>query len=235
VSRKWFELFERQDPKTLSDIQRAARFFYLQKNCYGGLVNRKNFTISVQDGSNYNPHRIPFVLHLAHEKAAVRRAGIRPFRFKDLRATFNSRLIEAGVIKDVPKELMGHSRNEDTNDLYSHIELPILREAIEKLELWVEKHTRKEEISANKSSQGAQPQWREDEPARNGMGGKSSRREFIGTCGRVLLVWMNEQPLGLHRPLLLKHTTQRVCAQVSRILSKLDVDTLAEAPAAELE
>jgi DNA adenine methylase len=68
VSRKWFELFEKQDPKTLSDIQRAARFFYLQKNCYGGLVNRKNFTISVQDGSNYNPHRIPFVLHLAHER-----------------------------------------------------------------------------------------------------------------------------------------------------------------------
>jgi DNA adenine methylase len=68
VSRKWFELFEAQDPKTLSDIQRAARFFYLQKNCYGGLVNRKSFTISVQDGSNYNPHRIPLVLNLAHER-----------------------------------------------------------------------------------------------------------------------------------------------------------------------
>lgn len=69
-------------------------------------------------------------------KAAVRRAQIRPFRFKDLRATFNSRLIEAGVIKDVRKELMGHSRNEDTNDLDSHIELPLLREAITKLESW---------------------------------------------------------------------------------------------------
>ena len=69
-------------------------------------------------------------------KATVRRAQIRSFRFKDLRATFNSRLIEAGVIKDVRKELMGHSRNEDTNDLYSHIELPLLREAIAKLEAW---------------------------------------------------------------------------------------------------
>jgi integrase len=72
-------------------------------------------------------------------KAAVRRAQIRPFRFKDLRATFNSRLIEAGVIKDVRKELMGHSRNEDTNDLYSHIELPLLREAIARLEAWRER------------------------------------------------------------------------------------------------
>jgi integrase len=69
-------------------------------------------------------------------KTAVRRAQIRPFRFKDLRATFNSRLIEAGVIKDVRKELMGHSRNEDTNDLYSHIELPLLRDAIARLEAW---------------------------------------------------------------------------------------------------
>jgi integrase len=72
-------------------------------------------------------------------KAAVRRAGIKPYRFKDLRATFNSRLIEAGVIKDVRKELMGHSRNEDTNDLYSHIELPLLREAIARLESWRER------------------------------------------------------------------------------------------------
>jgi DNA adenine methylase len=68
VSRKWFELFQQQDPKTLSEIQRAARFFYLQKNCYGGLINRKNFKTSVQDGSNYNPHRIPMVLHLTHER-----------------------------------------------------------------------------------------------------------------------------------------------------------------------
>lgn len=68
VSRKWFELFQAQDPKMLSDIQRAARFFYLQKNCYGGLIKRQHFKISVEDGSNYNPHRIPLVLHLAHER-----------------------------------------------------------------------------------------------------------------------------------------------------------------------
>lgn len=69
-------------------------------------------------------------------RTAIRKSGIRPFRFKDLRTSFNSRLIEAGVIKDVRMELMGHSRNEDTNDLYSQIELPLLREAIAKLETW---------------------------------------------------------------------------------------------------
>lgn len=73
-------------------------------------------------------------------KTAVRKSGIRLFRFKDLRTSFNSRLIEAGVIKDVRMELMGHSRNEDTNDLYSQIELPLLREAIAKLEAWADSH-----------------------------------------------------------------------------------------------
>lgn len=69
-------------------------------------------------------------------RTAIRKSSIRKFRFKDLRTSFNSRLIEAGVIKDVRMELMGHSRNEDTNDLYSQIELPLLREAIAKLEAW---------------------------------------------------------------------------------------------------
>ena len=68
VSRKWFELFQAQDPKMLSDVQRATRFFYLQKNCYGGLIKKQHFKIGVGDGSNYNPHRIPLVLHLAHER-----------------------------------------------------------------------------------------------------------------------------------------------------------------------
>src|SRR5579872_2253430 len=77
-------------------------------------------------------------------KATLRRAKVRPLRFKDCRTTFNSRLIECGVVKDVRMELMGHSRNEDVNDLYSQIELPLLREAIGKLEVWVEIQKRKE-------------------------------------------------------------------------------------------
>jgi DNA adenine methylase len=80
ASRKWFELFEAQDPRILSDIQRAARFFYLQKNCFGGLINHKNFKICVQSGSNYNPHRIPMVLHLAHERLLGVQLECRPYQ-----------------------------------------------------------------------------------------------------------------------------------------------------------
>ncbi len=67
-SRRWFEILEQTDLSTLTDIQRAARFFYLQKNCFAGLINRRTFSLSIEDSANYNPHRIPMQLHLAHER-----------------------------------------------------------------------------------------------------------------------------------------------------------------------
>jgi integrase len=69
--------------------------------------------------------------------AAVRRAGIRYRRFHDLRHTFNTRLMEAGVMQEVRKALMGHSSGEDVNSIYTHVELPAKREAIRKLETWM--------------------------------------------------------------------------------------------------
>jgi integrase len=67
---------------------------------------------------------------------ALRRAGIPHYRFHDLRHTFNSRLVEAGVIADVRKELMGHSHGGDVHSLYTHVELPLLQDAIARLEAW---------------------------------------------------------------------------------------------------
>jgi DNA adenine methylase len=40
VSRKWFDLLKATNPTTLTDIQRAARFFYLQKNSFAALVRQ---------------------------------------------------------------------------------------------------------------------------------------------------------------------------------------------------
>jgi integrase len=74
-------------------------------------------------------------------KAAIRRADIRYYRFHDLRHTFNTRLMEAGVIQDVRRALMGHSTGRDVNSIYTHVELPVKREAIRKLELWMAAQT----------------------------------------------------------------------------------------------
>lgn len=69
-------------------------------------------------------------------KATLRRAGLRSIRFHDLRHTFNTRLLEAGVMQEIRKALMGHSSGEEVNAIYTHVELPMLRDAIAKLEAW---------------------------------------------------------------------------------------------------
>ena len=69
--------------------------------------------------------------------AAIRRAGIRYYRFHDLRHAFNCRMMEAGVLQEVRKALMGHSSGEDVHSIYVHVELPMKRDAIRKLEAWV--------------------------------------------------------------------------------------------------
>jgi len=84
--------------------------------------------------------------------AALRRAALPHYRFHDLRHTFNSRLADLGVIADVRKELMGHSRGGDVNSIYTHIELPTLREAIHRLETWHTEKTRSLEAISGKAS-----------------------------------------------------------------------------------
>jgi integrase len=66
----------------------------------------------------------------------IRRASIPYVRFHDLRHTFNSRLVEVEVIADVRKELMGHSHGGDVHSIYTHVELPQLRVAIDRLDAW---------------------------------------------------------------------------------------------------
>jgi len=69
-------------------------------------------------------------------KTALRNAGIRHVRFHDLRHTFNTRLMEAGVLQEIRMALMGHSAGSRVHATYTHIELPVKREAIRKLEQW---------------------------------------------------------------------------------------------------
>lgn len=70
VSREWFKRLEETHPDTLTDIQRAARFMYLQKNAYGGRVTRKAYATHVTSGPGYNPETLEKVLAAAHERLA---------------------------------------------------------------------------------------------------------------------------------------------------------------------
>jgi integrase len=68
-------------------------------------------------------------------KTAIRKAGIRYIRFHYLRHTFNTRLLELSVPREVRMALLGHTFG-DTHESYEHVELPLKREAIRKLETW---------------------------------------------------------------------------------------------------
>lgn len=81
----------------------------------------------------------PFRIVKTTWRTALRKSGIRHVRFHDLRHTFNTRLMEAGVMQEVRMALMGHSSGQSVHSTYTHVELPVKRDAIARLELWVQK------------------------------------------------------------------------------------------------
>ena len=52
---------------------------------------------------------------------------------------------------------------------------------------------------------------------------------------RAKLVWMSDTPLATTRPYLIKHTSQVVCAKIVQVISRFDVNAIAEQPADELQ
>ena len=74
-------------------------------------------------------------------RSTLKAAGIRHVRFHDLRHTFNTRMLEAGVLQEVRKALMGHSSGAGVHGEYTHVELPLKREAVAKLEGWLTART----------------------------------------------------------------------------------------------
>src|SRR6266567_8806027 len=68
ISRRWYGLLTAEQPASLTDIQRAGRFFYLQKNSFGGLILKRHYHYGVIQRPNYNPKGIPEKIHAAHER-----------------------------------------------------------------------------------------------------------------------------------------------------------------------
>jgi len=68
ISRKWYELLSKTPPEAFTDIQRAARFLYLQKTSYGGLVVRRNFTLRIVQEPNFNGKSLPNLIERAHRR-----------------------------------------------------------------------------------------------------------------------------------------------------------------------
>lgn len=66
ASREMFRWAQATPPETLTDIQRAARFFYLQKLAFGGKVEGRTFGTATTAPSRLNLLRIEEELSAAH-------------------------------------------------------------------------------------------------------------------------------------------------------------------------
>ena len=68
VSREWFGRFKSTDPESLTDVQRAVRFFYLQKNCFAGLVRNPTYHYHLSKPPGFNVERLPELIENAHRR-----------------------------------------------------------------------------------------------------------------------------------------------------------------------
>lgn len=70
TSRRRFEELVRTDPTTLTDLQRSARFLYLQRLSYGGKVAGRTFGVDVGRGGRFNLNTLGPQLEELHERLA---------------------------------------------------------------------------------------------------------------------------------------------------------------------
>ncbi len=70
TSRKEFERLREANPDTLTDLERAARFLYLQRISFGGIIKSRSFGIDVQRPGRFDVTKLGPLLEDLHERLA---------------------------------------------------------------------------------------------------------------------------------------------------------------------
>jgi DNA adenine methylase len=68
TSRREFERLKASDPATLTDLERAGRFLYLQRLAFGGKVAGRNFGVDPRSPAGFNLSRLAPLLEDVHER-----------------------------------------------------------------------------------------------------------------------------------------------------------------------
>lgn len=68
--RREFERLKATDPATLTDLERAGRFLYLQRLAFGGKVAGRNFGVSVASSAGFNLLTLAPLLDDIHQRLA---------------------------------------------------------------------------------------------------------------------------------------------------------------------
>jgi DNA adenine methylase len=88
IASRWLHRwYLAQDPELLTDVQRAARFLYLQKNSFGGLIRKRSFHYAVSKPSNFDPRRLPAMLHATADRLA--RVQLESLPYEDVLAKYD--------------------------------------------------------------------------------------------------------------------------------------------------
>lgn len=70
TSRAEFERLAAENPETLTDLERAARFLYLQRTAWGGKVTGQNFGVQADGPARFDVTRLGTILEAVHERLA---------------------------------------------------------------------------------------------------------------------------------------------------------------------
>lgn len=70
-SRAEFERLMATDPETLTDLERAARFLYVQRTAFGGRVSGRNFGVSSRNPGRFDVTRLGAMLEAVHDRLAA--------------------------------------------------------------------------------------------------------------------------------------------------------------------
>ena len=68
TTRVEFDRLMKTRPETLTDLQRAARFLYLQRTAFGGKVAGRNFAMDATRGARFNLTKLEPMLEEVHER-----------------------------------------------------------------------------------------------------------------------------------------------------------------------
>ena len=67
-SRAEFERLMAANPDTMTDLERAARFLYLQRTAFGGKVTGRNFGVTLSGGARFDLTKLVPMLDDVHER-----------------------------------------------------------------------------------------------------------------------------------------------------------------------
>jgi DNA adenine methylase len=87
-TRSGFERLMKVDPSTQTDLERAARFLYLQRLAYGGKVAGRSFGVDPRGASGFDVTKLQPLLEAIHERLA--RVTIERLTWSDFVARYDT-------------------------------------------------------------------------------------------------------------------------------------------------